>query len=68
MKCARLFFCFSGFFFQIGLVDSPFVLQPINKGLISNSIRHTARYLLSPCHALVVDEGLCKLDFPVVER
>ena len=66
MKRAILFLCL--FFFQIGLVDSPLLLQPINKDPMSNNIQRTTRYLLSRFHALVVDEGLCKLHFPVVER
>ena len=66
MKRARLFLWV--FFFQIEFFDFPLLLQPINKGSMRNKIRHTARYLLSLCRALVVDEGLCKLHFPVVDR
>ena len=67
-ETCKIVFVIYFFSFQIGFVDSPLLLQPINKGSMSKKIRHTARYLLSLCHALVVDEGSCKLDFPVVER
>ena len=63
-----LVFWFSGFFFKLDSLTLRSFYNHSIKVLISNSIRHTARCLLSLCHALVVDEGLCKLDFPVVER
>ena len=59
-----LFLQFFYFFFQIGLVDSPLLLQPINKGRMSNNIRRTAKFLLSPCDASVVDEGFVQATLP----